>query len=132
IGSQLIQGFLGLRRQSRLVETKMHGGFRDWPIIVQVRNLVAQRVQPGGCLAGYLLCLVGALSRSKRLLVSFRCLGGHTPDSLLRAGINILDVARGLGSNVVQFVGLVDDGSYFLTDIALGGATSAENNSTGN
>src|SRR5205085_9143463 len=72
------------------------------------------------------LSLVSLFASSERLLVGGIGLSLHVGDALLGAGVGVLDVARVFGGQIVEFVGLIDDGGGFFFDVVFGGATGRE------
>src|SRR5204863_8861636 len=91
---QLVESLLGLLGQDGLIEAKVHRGFSDYMVVIQISHLIGQRVHAGRGLGGRGLGLVSQLAGILRLLIGGGSAGVHVRDALLRADIQILDVAR--------------------------------------
>src|SRR5690348_4226676 len=126
LGAQFIQGGFRLLGQIIFVEGKVYRCLNHGMVVVQVGDRVGQRSNPIAGGSGRLLRLVGGLAGGLGLLLDFRRLVVHSQNALLRARINVLDVAAVLGREVIEFVDLVGGGGNFVADVLLAGAADAQ------
>src|SRR5512146_2339971 len=91
LGGQLIECVLGLLGQVSLVEPEVHGGFDDWPIVVEVCDLVGERVNAGASFVGELGGLLSLLVGGRGLLISGIALRVYVGKPLGGSGVQALD-----------------------------------------
>ncbi len=112
--------------QIGFVEAKVHGGFRDRMIVVEIDHPVGEVIDAGVGVGGELLRLVGLLTGGQSLLVRGGGFGIDSLDSLLGALIGIVNAASRLRGLLIQLIDLVYDRGSLLLDIVLGGAACGE------
>ena len=88
-------------------------------IVVEIGDGVGQHADAAVGDISHLLRLLGVLGGALRLLLDFNSLRIHGLDAGLRTGVDVLDVAGVLRSQVVKLVGLVDQRRRLTLDLIL-------------
>jgi len=122
MAGELIESFLRLGRQIVPVEAELHRCLGDGVIVIQVGDRVGQHADASVRSISDLLRLLRVLGSDLRLLLDFSGLRVHRLDAGLRARVNVFDIARILRSQVVQFVGLVDQWRRLILHIVFADA----------
>src|SRR2546429_640281 len=101
---QLVQSFFGLLGQVGFIKTKVHGGFSNRMIVIQVGHSIGKRIHARDGLSSSLLGLVGQSACRHGLLVGSFGRGVYAGNALLCPAIYITDVA---GVTVRDFIELI-------------------------
>ena len=119
---QLVQSFFGLLGQVGFIKTKVHGGFSNRMIVIQVGHSIGKRIHARDGLSSSLLGLVGQSACRHGLLVGSFGRGVYAGNALLCPAIYITDVAGVTVRDFIELIGLIDQRSSLFGDIILRGA----------
>src|SRR5262249_38021344 len=137
-GRELVELFLRLLGQVVLVESEQNRSIGDGTIIIEIDDGVGEQVDALHGLVRHRLGIIRLLACGEGLLVYFSRFGLHSLNACLGALIDILDVARILGGQVVKFIRLVDEWRGLLANVVLaraanrGGERSSQRQGQGN